>query len=146
MSSPFVVLMVEDDYATLSLLEAVARREGFEALLASDGAQALAILHHHQVDAIVLDLFLPEISGVDILRYFKQRMPALLGRTIVITAAAEQAYQDCVELRHVRRFFRKPLDMVDLISALHACRSAKARDGGEGLPPAMSSSVSEHPN
>ena len=146
MSSPFVVLMVEDDHATLSLLEAVGRREGFEVLLASDGAQALAILHHHPVDAIVLDLLLPEISGFDILRYFKQKMPALLKRTIVITAAAEQVYQDCEELLHVRRFFRKPLDLIDVISALHACRAAKARDAGEGLPPAMPSSILKHAN
>ena len=88
MPSPFVVLMVEDDHATLSLLAAVAKREGFEALLAADGAQALAIVHHHPVDAIVLDLLLPEISGFDILVYFKQKMPALLKRTIVITAAS----------------------------------------------------------
>jgi adenylate cyclase len=134
MSSPFVVLMVEDDHATLSLLAAIAKREGFEALLADDGAKALAIVQHHPVDAIVLDLLLPEISGFDILRYFKERVPALLQRTIVITAAAEQAYQDCQELRHVRRFYRKPLDFIDLTSALHACRAAKAGDMGEGLP------------
>ena len=146
MPSPFVVLMVEDDHATLSLLEAVARREGFEVLLASDGAQALAILHHHQVDAVVLDLLLPEITGFEILRYFKQTMPAFLRRTIVITAAAEQIYQDCEELHHVRRCFRKPLDLIDLASALHACRAAKARDAGEGLPPAMATSLLKHAN
>ena len=146
MPSPFVVLVVENDQATLSLLEAVARREGFEVLLASDGAQALAIVHHHPVDAIVLDLLLPEISGFDILRYFKQKMPALLMRTVVITAAAEPAYQDCEELLHVRRFYRKPLDLIDVTSALHACRAAKARDAGEELPPAMASSIPEHAN
>lgn len=146
MSSPFVVLMVEDDHATLSLLEAIARREGFEVLLASDGAQGLAILHHHPVDAIVLDLLLPEISGFDILRYFKQRAPALLRRTIVFTAAGEQTYQDCEELLHVRRFYRKPLDLVDLTSALHACRAEKAHEAGEELPPAMTASLPKYAN
>ncbi len=146
MPSPFVVLMVEDDHATLSLLAAVAKREGFESVLAADGAQALAILQHHPVDAIVLDLLLPEISGFDILRYFIQKAPAYLKRTIVITAAAEQIYQDREELRHVRRCFRKPLDLVDLTSALHACRAAKAREAGEGLPPAMTASLSKHAN
>jgi CheY-like chemotaxis protein len=146
MSSSFVVLVVEDDHATLSLLAAVAKREGFDAVLAADGAQALAILEHHPVDAIVLDLLLPEISGFDILRYFIQKAPAYLKRTIVITAAAEQIYQDCEELRQVRRCFRKPLDLVDLTSALHACRAAKARDAGEGLPPVMASSLMKHAN
>jgi len=143
MPFPFVVLMVENDHATLSLLEAVARREGFEPLLASDGAQALAIIHHRQVDAIVLDLILPEISGIDILRYFKQRLPTLLSRTIIMTAAAEQTYQDCEEVRLVRRFFHKPLDLTDLTSALHACMAARAR---EVVPPALASSIPEHAN
>jgi CheY-like chemotaxis protein len=133
MPLPFVVLMVEDDHATLSLLAAIARREGFEVHLAADGAKALSILTQHPVDAVVLDLLLPEISGFEILRYVKRRMPALLERTIVITAAAEPAYQDCEELRHVRRFFQKPLDFIDLTSALHACRAAKARAAGEGV-------------
>jgi DNA-binding response OmpR family regulator len=133
MSLPFVVLMVEDDHATLSLLAAIAKREGFVALLAADGAKALAIVTQNPVDAVVLDLILPEISGFDVLRYFKRKTPALLDRTIVITAASEQAYLDCEELLHVRRFYRKPLDFVDLTSALHACRAAKARDAGEGL-------------
>ena len=138
MAPPFVVLMVEDDHATLSLLAAIAKREGFEALLAADGAKALAFVTQQPVDAVVLDLLLPEISGFEILRYFNRRTPALLERTIVITAASEQAYQDCEELLHVRRFYRKPLDFIDLTSALHACRAAQARDAGEGLslPPA----------
>jgi len=128
MPLPFVVLMVEDDHATLSLLAAISRREGFDVLLADDGAKAMEIVTHQAVDAVVLDLLLPEISGFDILRHFKRQMPALLGRTIVITAAAEQAYEDCEELLAVRRFYRKPLDFVDLASALHACRSAKQSD------------------
>ncbi len=144
MTSPFVVLMVEDDRATLSLLAAIAKREGFEALLASDGAQALAILHHHPVDAIVLDLLLPEISGIEILRFFKQKAPALLTRTIVITAASAEMYQDCEDLRLVRRFFRKPLDFADLTSSLHACRAAKAVAAGERLPQAMATQMSGH--
>lgn len=132
MPSPFVVLMVEDDHATLSLLAAIARREGFDALLAADGEKAMSMLAHEAIDAMVLDLLLPRINGFDILRHCKCALPHLLERTIVITAASEQTYRNCDELRHVRRFYRKPLDFVDLASALHACRAAKALDNGDG--------------
>src|SRR6266404_2427562 len=110
MTYPFAVLMVEDDHATLSLLAAIAKREGFDALLADDGEKAISILRHHVVDAMVLDLILPVMSGFDVLLHCRRTVPALLERTIVITAAAEQAYQDFEELLHVRRFYRKPLD------------------------------------
>jgi DNA-binding response OmpR family regulator len=132
MPFPFVVLMVEDDQPTLSLLAAIARREGFEAILAADGDHALSILQHHPIDAMVLDLLLPGTNGFDILRYCKNTLPRLLECTIVITAAAEQTYRECEELKLVRRFYLKPLDFVDLASALHACRSARARDDDDG--------------
>jgi len=132
MHDPFVVLMVEDDQATLSLLAAIAKREGFLSLLAKDGERAMALLTTQPVDAMVLDLLLPRTNGFDILRHCKCTNPRLLERTIVITAASEQTYRGCEELRMVRRFYRKPLDFVDLTSALHACRAAKAHDGAAG--------------
>jgi DNA-binding response OmpR family regulator len=132
MTYPFAVLMVEDDHATLSLLAAIAKREGFNALLADDGEKAMSILMKETVDAMVLDLLLPRTNGFDILRHCKVTSPTLLGRTIVITAASEQTFRGCDELAHVRRFYRKPLDFVDLTSALHACRAAKAQDGNGG--------------
>jgi len=130
MSYPFVVLMVEDDHSTLSLLAAIARREGFNAVLAEDGNQAMSILKRDSagIDAMVLDLLLPGTNGFDILLHCKKEIPSLLERTIVITAASEQVYHGCQELREVRRFYRKPLDFVDLTSALHACRAARERD------------------
>jgi two-component system alkaline phosphatase synthesis response regulator PhoP len=118
--------MVEDDQSTLSLLGAIAKREKFDVLLADDGEKAMTMLMNQTVDAMVLDLLLPGTNGFDILRHCKCTSPALLSRTIVITAASEQTYRSCEELRLVRRFYRKPLDFVDLTSALHACRAARA--------------------
>lgn len=139
MINSFAVLMVEDDAATLSLLAAIAKREGFDALLADDGDKAMSILKSQEVDAMVLDLLLPRTNGFDILRHCKCTNPRLLSRTVVITAASEQTYRGCEELTQVRRFYRKPLDFVDLTSALHACRAAKAQDGnasaGSDPPP-----------
>src|SRR3954463_7865361 len=132
MSLSFRILMVEDDHATLSLLAAIAKREGFEALLAGDGEEAMSMLMNDTVDAMVLDLLLPRTNGFAILRHCKCTKPLLLSRTIVITAASEQTYRGCEELQHVRRFYRKPLDFIDLTSALHACRAAKAHDGPAG--------------
>src|SRR3954447_25151251 len=138
----FTILMVEDDHSTLSLLAAIAKREGFEALLAGDGEEAMSMLMNETVDAMVLDLLLPRTNGFNILRHCKCTKPRLLSRTVVITAASEQTYRGCEELTQVRRFYRKPLDFVDLTSALHACRAAKAQDGNASAgrrppPPAI---------
>jgi DNA-binding response OmpR family regulator len=131
--------MVEDDQSTLSLLAAIAKREKFDVLLANDGEKAMTMLMNQAVDAMVLDLLLPRTNGFDILRHCKCTSPALLSRTIVITAASEQTYRGCEELSLVRRFYRKPLDFIDLTSALHACRAATAHDGktndGSAPPP-----------
>ena len=108
----------------------------------------MAILVNQTVDAMVLDLLLPRTNGFDILRHCKCTHARFCSsRTIVITAASEQTYRGCEELRLVRRFYRKPLDFIDLTSALHACRAAKAHDepagDGDGArrPPSPNRSI-----
>ena len=60
------ILVVEDDRATREMYEYALRVEGFEVSLASDGFSALRLLEHELPDAIVLDLDLPHVSGIDV--------------------------------------------------------------------------------
>jgi two-component system response regulator RegX3 len=115
------LLIVEDDASTLSLLAAVARREGFDALLAADGESALGFLAANSIDLMLLDMLLPRLSGFDILRHLKSNSPKMLDRTIVITAAADSLLRNCHELSLTASVFRKPIDLNDLVAEMHRC-------------------------
>ncbi len=62
------VLLVEDDPDIRSVLDFNLRREGFDTVLAEYGSKALRFLSEGQVDLVVLDLMLPDISGLDVCR------------------------------------------------------------------------------
>lgn len=129
------VLVVEDDHSTQTLLAAVARRVWMEPLLAGDGHEAIALLASEDVDVILLDLLLPRVDGFDVLRHIRGTAPALLARVIVVTAAADVTVRECEELRRVRAFFRKPVEIDELAAEMLACADEPRRSGAPYPPP-----------
>ena len=137
MSDSPTVLIVEDDLSTQSLLVAVARHAGLSARAVGDGRTALAMIREDVPQAIILDLLLPEIDGFEVLSQLRRTSPELLGRTIVTTAATIRDLAECPELKLVKTFLPKPLDIDQLSSCLIDCaRSARitGRDGAYEAP------------
>jgi DNA-binding response OmpR family regulator len=67
------ILVVEDEQAIAELVRAYLRRDGFEAIWASSGEQALEELARHPVRLVVLDLGLPGIDGFEVCRRLRSR-------------------------------------------------------------------------
>lgn len=65
------VLVVEDDEFTLAVYETTLHRAGFQVLTARDGHAGLSIGLSQRVDAITLDLRLPDVSGLEVLRQLR---------------------------------------------------------------------------
>ncbi len=131
------VLIVEDDHATQLLLEAVLEHESIEAERAGDGQTALQKLDERDFAAVILDLLMPRTDGFDVLRNVAARKPEILKRIIVITAAAESAWNGRPELKRVRCVLRKPLDIMEVAGHVHACiaeMSDAASDPGNDIP------------
>lgn len=79
--NPIRILVVEDERAVARGLEYGLNKEGFSVLVASTGQQALDIARSQEIDLILLDLRLPDISGYDVckqLRAAGKRMPILI--------------------------------------------------------------------
>lgn len=79
------VLVVDDDKSMCLLATEVLGAEGYVVLEAHNGAAALRMIREHRVDAVVLDLGLPEMSGLDVLTTVREfsDLPILIlsGRT-----------------------------------------------------------------
>jgi CheY-like chemotaxis protein len=112
------VLVVEDDRPTHALFIAVVHRCGFESSSAFDGPSALRRVREEPPDAIILDLLLPTLNGFQIMREIKAFAPEMLSRIVVVTAAAESTYRECVELESVRAILRKPFNVDQLEDVL----------------------------
>lgn len=66
------ILVVEDDAALAELMKMRLEEEGFEVHTESRGAAALTFASAHQLDLVILDLRLPDISGYDVAKRLRQ--------------------------------------------------------------------------
>jgi CheY-like chemotaxis protein len=120
-TSACAVLIVEDDEPTLSLLSAIVARNGMRPVEARDGRSAMALLAHSPFDAVLLDLLLPEVSGVEILADLSANLPHVLERVIVVTAALEPELLARIEVKRPHAVIRKPFNVKELEREMLAC-------------------------
>lgn len=114
------VLVIEDDDAIRVLISALCTRLGLTVEVAADGAEGVALIRRRSYDALLLDLMLPKVNGFEVLREVRAIAPALLARTIIITAVSEATLRD-FDGGGTLVLLRKPFDIEDLQDALVAC-------------------------
>ena len=66
------ILVVDDEASVVEVVSLYLKREGFEVHTARDGKQALAAIRQHRPTLVVLDLMLPNIDGIEILRRLRE--------------------------------------------------------------------------
>jgi CheY-like chemotaxis protein len=135
------VLLVDDDAATRRLFEHVLARVGLSIVTAADGVEALGILATQRVDAIVLDLMMPRMSGFEVLENFATERAELLRRTIVLSAASLQWVTKASEYP-VFAVLRKPVDLDALVEAVLDCLVQDADGARKPARPAIAPAAS----
>jgi CheY-like chemotaxis protein len=108
------VLIVDEDPGIRTLLTAILRRSGYDSVQATDGFEALDLLARQSFHAIILDLLMPGITGLEVL----DQMPAALQRRTILLTAASERTRKSVDLRRVHAMLRKPFDLDDLLDAI----------------------------
>ena len=114
------VLVADDDRQLQLLLNVLLTRAGFEVEFASDGNEALQKSLADSYDAIMLDLILPNISGIEILSKLQKEKPDSLKKIIIITGAS-RGIIDQVDGSRVHAILRKPFDIQDVIRLTAQC-------------------------
>jgi two-component system response regulator PilR (NtrC family) len=87
------ILVVDDERSMRELLDIVLRREGYDVLLAQNGKAAIDLLEGHQVDLLISDIKMPDLSGVEVLRAAKRIDQDILGMMITAYASTESAVE-----------------------------------------------------
>lgn len=75
--SPIRVLVVDDEAVLAEMVSMALKYEGWATVTAADGAEALAAAQQERPDAVVLDVMLPDMSGLDVLVALRERIPNL---------------------------------------------------------------------
>jgi CheY-like chemotaxis protein len=111
-----VLLIVEDDLHYARVLLNLARENGFKALIARTGSQALQLAREHRVTAISLDVFLPDMLGWTVLDRLKQDPATRHIPVQILTVEQERQYG--LE-RGAFAFMKKPATTHELSTALN---------------------------
>ena len=115
-----LLLLVDDDAQIRQLLGEVGAREGFEVLEAADGAAALEMLNRRHMDLVLLDLHMPRVNGLEVLRGV--RNTGTSSQIALMSGAA--SVEDAVEAIKLgaSEYFSKPLDLARVRSLMRAMR------------------------
>jgi DNA-binding response OmpR family regulator len=113
------VLVVDDDDSTRNMILAVLRRAGFEADAAASGDEALSRLDATDYSAVVLDVVMPDISGIEVMR----RMAARGRHTkcVVLMSAGIESMLDDAPPALLHTKLRKPFNIKDVVEAVRGC-------------------------
>ncbi|HLE85864.1 MAG TPA: sigma-54 dependent transcriptional regulator [Thermoanaerobaculia bacterium] len=78
------ILIIDDEEVLQDVLSSLLRKEGYEVLSARTGEEGLRLLGEEEVDLVLLDLMLPGMSGLEVLRQIRRTTPEMV--VVVITA------------------------------------------------------------
>jgi DNA-binding response OmpR family regulator len=127
------VLVVDDDLKIVALVRTYLEREGFCVVEAHDGRAALAAVEAHSPALVVLDIMLPELDGLGVLRRLRER-----SDIPVLMLSARGATEDRVEGIHqgADDYLPKPFSPAELVvrvkAILRRSRSAAGRESDRG--------------
>jgi two-component system, NtrC family, response regulator AtoC len=113
----YSVLVVDDEELTLRTISRGLREEGFDVFTATSGEAALTIFAEEKPDLTLLDIVLPGIDGVEVLRRMKQATPA----AIILMMSAYHMVDRAVEAMKLGAYdyLIKPFHLADMIATLH---------------------------
>jgi DNA-binding response OmpR family regulator len=110
------VLVVDDDPATVELLQEFLIAKGYEVLTAHDGAEALRTVKEERPHLILLDITMPKMDGLEVLRQVKAIDPTV--SVIMVTGVNEEAISRQAMELGAFDYIVKPLDLPYLEQSL----------------------------
>ncbi|MEG1594543.1 MAG: response regulator transcription factor [Oscillibacter sp.] len=125
------VLIVEDEKSIAHFISTILNSNGYEALLARSGAEAQSIISSHCPDLIILDLGLPDMDGLDILRDL--RTWSSLPVVVVSARSHERDKVDALDLG-ADDYLTKPFGTDELLARVRAAiRHTRTVSGNDEL-------------
>jgi CheY-like chemotaxis protein len=107
------VLVIEDDPWTRTVTTALLAGEGYGVIEAKNGEEGLAGVAEHEPDVVLLDLALPTISGLDVLRRLKDTPATTATPVLIVSAYASLMGEE--DRQQAKAVIQKPFDCDELV-------------------------------
>jgi len=117
------VLVVDDDSAMRSVVSDALRHEGYDVDCVCNGLQALTAFARHPPDALVLDIAMPGMDGVTLMRTLREQ--TRWGTVPVVVISGQPEPQRLGRQLGASACFSKPLDLLALIGCVESMSAAR---------------------
>ncbi|MFN2646861.1 MAG: response regulator [Burkholderiales bacterium] len=110
------VLVIEDHAELREYLRLALKLHEHQVLTAQNGREALSTLNGHPVDAVVTDMFMPEMGGIETVAALRRQFPDI--RVIAMSGRPGVDYLAVARELGVKHTLRKPFEISQLLEAL----------------------------
>ncbi len=126
------ILIVEDHPIIAELVETRLRIEGMEPIKAPGGREAMGIIANEKLDAIILDIMMPDVDGYEVLRYVRSQPATRTLPVIFLTAKSTPADIEKGLAMGANYYITKPFSGLDLVRKVRIC--LEERRAATGTP------------
>ncbi len=120
------VLIVDDDAGVRTLVRMTLEGSDYELLEADDGRSALQLARERRPDLVLLDVMLPDLSGIDICRAIKADDDLAPVKVVMLSAKAQAADISDAETVGADDYFTKPFSPLGLLDKVESMLGASA--------------------
>ena len=111
------ILLIDDEESVRMVYQMALERAGYRVLTAENGKQGLRLLEHQEVDLILVDIFMPEMDGLELIPLLRKMRPA--SKIIAISGGSGQRnHLDTAKYLGAHATLKKPLILQELLQAV----------------------------
>jgi FOG: CheY-like receiver len=108
---PKTVLIVEDNELNMKLFHDLLEAHGFSTLQTRSGIEAITLARDHTPDLILMDIQLPEVSGLDVIKWLKEDEATRSIPVVAVTAFAMKGDEERIREGGCEAYLSKPISV-----------------------------------
>ena len=112
------VLIVEDNELNMKLFHDLLDAQGYQTLQTKDGMEALALAREHRPDLILMDIQLPEVSGLEVTKWIKEDDSLKTIPVIAVTAFAMKGDEEKIREGGCEAYIAKPISVQQFLETV----------------------------
>ena len=116
--SPKTVLIVEDNELNMKLFHDLLDAHGYRTVQTRSGLDALALAREHRPDVILMDIQLPEVSGLEVTKWLKDDDTLCTIPVIAVTAFAMKGDEDRIRSGGCQAYISKPISVMTFLDTV----------------------------
>ena len=113
-----IVLIVEDNDLNMKLFHDLLEAHGYNTIQTKDGMEALSLAREHTPDLILMDIQLPEVSGLEVTKWIKEDETLKSIPVIAVTAFAMKGDEEKIREGGCEAYIAKPISVENFLNTV----------------------------